>query len=333
MTTLVTVVIPARNEGQSINAALDAVLAQTYPLASTEVVVVDGNSTDDTAAIASAALDGKGLHRWAVINNPVGATPSNLNAGLAWAEGEILVRVDSRSLIAPDYVERLVAVLDDDTIAVAGGSQVAVPRSDGLKDRAIARALNNRFGMGGSRYRRPGAESGRVDTVYLGVFRTEQLRAAGGWNEDFPTNQDFELNRRMAQFGDIWFEAGLPVGYSGRATLREIGQQYHRFGRWKVRYWRRTGDRPQLRQIVLLLLALVPIAVLALAFAIGAGVVLALLALIAPGLLFIDAIGGQRRAAGLGIRLVAGLTNVIVGLGWWTGVARQFFTPRVRGDR
>ena len=133
-----------------------------------------------------------------------------------------------------------------------GGSQVAVPRSDSTQDLGIARALNNKYGMGLSRYRR-GARSGPSDTVYLGAFRTAELRRAGGWDERLATNQDFDLNRRMAEFGIVWFEAGLPVGYLPRASVAELFHQYHRFGRWKVRYWRTTGDRPQRRQLILLL--------------------------------------------------------------------------------
>ena len=103
-------------------------------------------------------------------------------------------------------------------VVVVGGAQIAVARDEDPTARGIARALNNRWGMGMSRYRR-GAPSGPSDTVYLGAFRTEQLEAAGGWDEAFDTNQDFELNRRMGELGIVWFEASLEVGYRPRASL------------------------------------------------------------------------------------------------------------------
>jgi len=117
----------------------------------------------------------------------------------------------------------------------------------------IARALNNRWAMGFSRYRR-GAPSGACDTVYLGAFRAGDLRAAGGWNLDFETNQDFELNRRLGRRGMIWYESGLDVGYVPRDSFRDLFRQYVRFGQWKVRYWYQTGDRPVPRQMALLAL-------------------------------------------------------------------------------
>ena len=316
-TPLVTVVIPARNEGEAIQDALGNVAAQTYPLDCVEVVVVDGDSTDQTAAFAQSALDASPFRRTGVVHNPKASTPSNLNLGLDWAAGEILVRVDSRSMIPPNYIETLVAVLVDPAVAVAGGSQVAVARSTSIKDRAIARALNNRYAMGGSSYRKPGATSGPVDTVYLGSFRTAQLREAGGWNESFATNQDFELNRRMASYGHVWFEAGLPVGYFGRQTLREIWQQYHRFGRWKARYWSETGDRPQPRQIALVAVPTVALPLVGI-MGLRSPRLMALAAAVAP--LTIDAVGGERPDGRPEVRLLAGVVNAIVGLAWWSGV-------------
>jgi succinoglycan biosynthesis protein ExoA len=249
---LVAVLIPARNEVASIGRCLERVLAQDVPRGRLEVVVVDGDSDDGTGQIAEAILAEAGLARWAVHRNPGGSTPSNLNAGLALVRAAIVCRVDARSLIPPDYVRRCAEVLERRAdVAVVGGAQVAVPRSDSTRDLGIARALNNRYGMGLSRYRRA-ASSGPADTVYLGAFRTAELRRAGGWDERFGTNQDFDLNRRMGANGAVWFEDGLEVGYLPRASLADLFRQYRRFGRWKARYWAMTGDRPQPRQLALL---------------------------------------------------------------------------------
>ena len=47
----VSVVIPMRNEADSIGSLLDSVLAQDYPAERFEVLVVDGDSDDDSAAV------------------------------------------------------------------------------------------------------------------------------------------------------------------------------------------------------------------------------------------------------------------------------------------
>lgn len=253
LTPRVTIVVPARNEAADIDRCLAAVANQDYPAGLLEVLVIDGASSDGTAAIAEAAFRKRGMVGGRVITNPAGTTPSNLNTGLNHAEGDILCRVDARSVIQPDYVSRIVDLLVGlPGIAVVGGAQIAVPRSGGRMERGVARALNNRWGMGFSRYRR-GAASGPSDTVYLGAFRTAQLRSVGGWDERLNTNQDFDLNRRMSRLGTVWFDAELQVDYLPRATLGELFNQYRRFGQWKVRYWRMTQDRPQSRQVVLVI--------------------------------------------------------------------------------
>ncbi len=321
----VTVVVPAKNEAKFISDALRAVSDQSYPSSLIEVVVVVGGATDDTVNVASKALADGSFARWSVIENPNGTTPSNLNRGLDWAEGDVIVRVDARSLIPRDYVSTCVDSLEDSSRVVIGGSQVATARSDHWRDRSIARALNHRYAMGGSRYRRVGASSGPADTVYLGVFRRAQLLEAGGWNEVFTTNQDFELNRRMASRGSVWFEADLPVSYIPRSTQLEIAQQYHRFGRWKARYWRSTADRPQPRQLVLI--AGPPIAVAAGGFVAASvgGTVLAIAPVgAAVGCFVLDGIGGDRGEATLGVRLAAGATNILVGASWWSGILAGF---------
>ena len=248
---LVTVLVPARNESGDIGRCLEAVLAQDLPHELIEIVVATADSTDDTAAVAKELLDGAGFARVEVLVGGPGSTPVNLNSGLEVATGKYLCRVDARSVLPSDYVRRCVEVLESrPDVAVVGGAQIAAARDGSATAVGIARALNNRWGMGLSKYR-SGAASGPTDTVYLGAFRTDELRAAGGWDERFATNQDFELNRRMGRRGLVWFESGLAVEYLPRRTVTELFQQYRRFGQWKVRYWRLTGDRPRPRQMVL----------------------------------------------------------------------------------
>lgn len=311
---MVTVLIPARNEEADIARCLRAVLAQDHLRHRMEVVLVDGGSTDRTVEIAERTLDDGDID-WKIIDNPVGTTPSNLNAGLAVASGEILCRVDARSIVPPEYVRLCAEVLSTRTeVSVIGGAQIALPITDSAVSVGIARALNNRYAMGSSRYR-SGASSGPSDTVYLGAFRTDELRAAGGWDEQFETNQDYELNRRMSRRGTVWFDDRLQVGYVPRQSLRALWRQYHRFGRWKVRYWRWTGDRPQRRQLIPLVGALAAAASLGRTrwrrpIAIGA----------LAGVAAMDHVGAPSGAS-VPVRCVSSAACAVACIGWLAGVA------------
>jgi glycosyltransferase involved in cell wall biosynthesis len=317
---VVTVLVPVLDEAEDVHRALGAVLAQDHPPDAVEIVVVDGGSTDGTGAVVRDLLAGARVRRAVVVENPGGTTPSNLNAGLAAATGEVVCRVDARSLPGPHHLRRCAELLAaDPTRMVVGGAQVAVARDGSTTARGIARALNNRWGMGLARYRR-GAGSGPTDTVYLGAFRTEDLRRVGGWDERFPTNQDFELNRRLGRRGVVWFDDALEVGYLGRPTLRGLFDQYRRFGSWKVAYWRTTDDRPRPRQLVLL--GVLPAGVVA-SVAVAAlprrwrwGVAAAAVA----GAVAVDVTGSADRSAPLGVRVTGLVASAAIGVGWTLGV-------------
>ena len=318
---LVTVLIPARNEADDIEECLRAVLAQDYPQDAMEIVLVDGGSTDDVTrrTLATSRI------AWRIVDNPVGTTPSSLNCGLAVASGRYTCRVDARSVIEPHYVSTCVRVLaEQPETVVTGGSQVAVARDPGARAQGIARALNNRFTMGGARYR-SGASSGSTDTVYLGAFRTEQLREAGGWDEYYNTNQDYELNRRMAGFGTVWFDDRLKVGYLPRTSFRALWQQYHRFGRWKVRYWRRTKTRPERRQWIVI--AAPPCAAALLVWLLQRHRRSALGAVLAVPMA-IDVRGGPGPAQ-FSHRVVGQLAAAVIAGAWWSGVVREWFSEHV----
>ncbi|MFZ6002400.1 MAG: glycosyltransferase [Actinomycetota bacterium] len=320
---LVSVVVPTYEEADDIEDCLRAVAAQDHPLSRLEVLVVDGGSADGTADIARRALSGCSFASASVVSNPGRTTSSNLNVGLKHARGDIICRVDARTRIEPHYVRTCALLLEErPEVAVVGGAQVAIARDETARSKGIARALNNRWSMGWSPYRRATA-SMQSDTVYLGAFRRVELLAVGGWDERLVSNQDFDLNRRMARLGTVWFEASLRSGYLPRATYSALWHQYVRFGRAKVTYWRSTGNRPERRQ--LLLIAAPPV-VVALAVtaasqsptpAVGlAGLVAACVA----GLAVADRFGASHPTSGLLGHVHGAAAIATVVLGWWSGV-------------
>lgn len=318
---LVTVVIPVLDEAARLSDCLAALAAQDLPASTIEVLVVDGGSTDGTVAEARRLLAGRGWWRAAVLSSPAGDRSSNLNVGLAAASAPMLVRVDARSRPPSHYLRRCLDVLEArPDVAVVGGRQRAVAPGGGTMAIGVARALNNRWGTGLSKYRRS-TVSGPTETVYLGVYRTAQLRGIGGWRTDLAVNEDFDVNRRLRPLGTAWFEAGLTVDYVPRPLLGLL-RQYWAFGIGKARYWRLSGDRPRPRQILLLA---GPAAGLALGGAVlataGAGAAGLLVASAAAAALAVEVVGTDGpRAEGPASHLVA--TAALAGAcsAWWAGV-------------
>jgi hypothetical protein len=330
---LVTVIVPARQEAADIEGCLAAIAAQDHPADRLEVIVVDGCSTDGTADVARRALGRWGFASSAVLSNEGATASSNLNRGLRHATGDIISRVDARTRIEPHYVGTCAEVLTArPDVAVVGGAQVAIARDASARAIGIARALNNRWSMGGSPYRRA-TVSAPSDTVYLGAFRRADLLDVGGWDERLVSNQDFDLNQRMAQRGLVWFDASLRSGYLPRSTMADLWRQYTRFGKAKVHYWRTTGASPQPRQW--LVLAGPPLAVAAVVAVVAASPapVRRLGELVAAGVLGLVAVelqGAPQPRGGVAAHLRAAGAMVVVGGGWWVGVARAAAAVRGR---
>ena len=160
----------------------------------------------------------------------------------------MIVRVDAHCELPPGYVARAVETLNRTGAANVGGIQ----RAEGVTpyQRAVARAMTSRFGVGDSQFHF-GGDEGPTDTVYLGVFDAGALRAAGGFDETLVRNQDYELNWRRRQAGhQVWFAPELAVRYRPRSTVRGLARQYFQYGQWKREVLRRHPLSVKARQLV-----------------------------------------------------------------------------------
>lgn len=244
----VSIIIAAASAERTLPPALDAIEAQDYrgPI---EVVVA---AADEGSARAAAG------HEVVVVSNPTGSTPAGLNLAAGASTGEILVRVDTHSLVPSDYVTRVVGTLLTTNADNVGGRQVPTGRR--FMERAIAAAMSSRFGAGDARYRVGGA-AGPTDTVYLGAFRRVVFDQIGGYDENFVRNQDYELNHRLrAAGGIVWFDPEIRVDYRPRGSLAALASQYFQYGRWK-RFFARSHDwslRPRQWAPPILVITLAP---------------------------------------------------------------------------
>lgn len=113
---LVTVVTPAFNVGEYIEATIESVIAQTY--GSWEYVIVDDASSDNTAAIAERFS--KTDSRIRVIRAEHGGSSAARNVALRHARGDYVAFVDGDDLWAPTFLERTVSHLQSSSSDVVG---------------------------------------------------------------------------------------------------------------------------------------------------------------------------------------------------------------------
>ncbi|MFQ5614777.1 MAG: glycosyltransferase family 2 protein [Anaerolineae bacterium] len=242
----VTVIVPIRNEARHIRQCLAAILAQDYPAGRMEILVVDGLSDDGTRAIV-AGLAAR-THRLQILDNPKQIVPAALNTGLKAARGEVIVRVDGHTIVAPDYVRACVEALQSSGADCVGGPMAA--RGQTPFGRAVALATSHPFGVGDSRFHYA-TEMRETDTVYLGAYRRQVFDRVGCFDEEMVRNQDDEFNYRLrAGGGRIVLDPAIRSIYFNRSTARSLWRQYYQYGLWKVRVAQKLPGQMRPRHFV-----------------------------------------------------------------------------------
>src|SRR4029079_158151 len=132
------------NEADTIGALLDCVLDQDYPANRLEVLVVDGDSSDGSAA----AVERYAVHdpRVRLLHNPRRIVPTALNIAIRAARGDVICRIDGHTRVARDYVRVGVETLQRTGADTVGGPMHAV--GGGWFGDAVAAATASRFGIG-----------------------------------------------------------------------------------------------------------------------------------------------------------------------------------------
>jgi len=120
----VLILVPARNEGETLPALLAALDQLTYPAGCITVVLLDDGSTDDTQRL---------MHRWAEprenwhvlsLAHNVGKAKA-LNVGLSqFPQGEIVVIYDADERPQPEALRYLVAPFSDPRVGAVSGRRV-----------------------------------------------------------------------------------------------------------------------------------------------------------------------------------------------------------------
>ena len=208
----ISVVIPARNEDRMIDACLKALEDQTVSAA--EIIIVDNNSTDDTAR---RALKHPGV---VVIAEPRLGISYGRNAGFDRATGDIIARIDADTVVTPGWIAEITRYFEghESVVAITGpASFYDVPR----------------------RWR------GLVDWLFIDSFYWITRRSTGGetlfgsncavrrlaWEkirsevcmDDANMHEDIDLGQHVQRVGLIAFDDDLRVGISARPLLHPRG--------------------------------------------------------------------------------------------------------------
>ena len=243
---IVSLIVPIRNEEPFIAACLSSIREQTYPANLLEIMVVDGESSDETVRIVQeqAGRDS----RIQLLSNPARSMPAGLNLGIQHARGIYVGQVSGHSVLPPGYVASAVEAIERTGAWSVGGRIVRAASSP--MQRAIAIATSSPIGVGDSTHNYA-AEAGWVDTVFPGFWRREIFDKIGYFDPGMIVNEDNEFSLRIREAGGrIWYEPSIPVEYVPRASLGALFQQYRRYALGKMRVLRKHHGGLRLRNFV-----------------------------------------------------------------------------------
>ncbi len=201
----ISVVVPAHNEEAGLADTLAAINCQTFR-GRMQVIVADDGSTDRTAEIAR----GHGATVVAVPSGAGGSKARAQNAALPYCLGDLVLPVDADTVLADDYVERIVKPFSDPRVAIAAGC-VLTRHTRTAPERG--RMIEYAFGFTYLRKVQAGTNAPVVMSGCCAAFRRSELVARGG----FPTRtlvEDFDYTASVQIDGLRAVYVGGAVAYA-----------------------------------------------------------------------------------------------------------------------
>lgn len=238
----VTVVLPVRNEAAHLGDVLADLRAQELGDLTMEVLVVDGESDDDTVVIAGEHADEDPRVR--VLHNPRRLSSGARAIGADEARGRYVAYVDGHCRIPSRTLLRdMVELFERSGADCLARPQPLVPSHMGHRAAGIAAARASPFGHSTKSTIFDDSE-GPVSPVSAGaMYRREVFEKVGNFDVTFDACEDVEFNWRVERSGLLcWTSPALALAYEPRRTYRGLFRQMVRYGLGRARLHRKHPE-------------------------------------------------------------------------------------------
>ena len=227
----VSIIITARNEEKYLPMLFEDILNQTYPLQSTEVVLMDSNSTDNTRKLMEEFKNNNERLSVQVVTNERQIQAAGFNEGVKHATGDVVLKIDAHSRIPQDFVQKNV----NEIIAgayVCGGNRPTVVDSDDDFSKTLHIVEESALGSSIANYRKSNVKR-KVNSIFHGMYRKEVFEKVGIADERLLRTEDNEFHYRVRKAGyDIIFNPEIESYQYIRPTFTKMIQQKFANGYW-----------------------------------------------------------------------------------------------------
>lgn len=227
----VTVMIPAHNEENVITKTVQNVLELNYD--NFELIVIDDRSEDNTAQVIK-NLEDKYEKVTAFIRNKDSFPGKSavLNDAFSLAKGSAILILDADARIAPDFLSKLIPVLEPDDVGAVQARKVILNKDYNF----LTRCQNNEYTLDTNFQLGRDAVKGAVELRGNGeLIKKSALEDIGGWNNETITD-DLDMSTRLHIRGwDVRFCPDAIVFEEGIAYFVPLLRQRRRWLEGSIR--------------------------------------------------------------------------------------------------
>lgn len=220
----VSIVVPAWNEGKSIESTIKSLLATDYPKEKFEIIIVDDGSKDDTYKLAK-KYESEQNPKVRVFTKDNGGKGSAINFGIKKSKAEIIISMDADSIVRPDALKKMIGYFKNEQVmSVTPSMGVYKPKKVLEKiqqiEYYIGVFLRKSFAIVNAIHITPGAFS---------AYRREFFVKYGGYDTSTIT-EDLEIALRIQSKGYIIENSPESIIYTiAPKTFRELLVQRRRW--------------------------------------------------------------------------------------------------------
>lgn len=248
---VLTVVLATFNGGERLRETLDSMTRLASPDGGWKLVVVDNNSTDDTARIIASFSDRLPL---TALTCPVRGKNAALNMALGHLAGRLIIFTDDDVIVPPNWLVDYLTLADSTPEFTGYGGRI-VPRWPGEPDPAIINGVHwgDAFAVHAADIPDGPVAAGKIwgpnMAVRASVFEagtrfSENIGpSAGNYIPGSESSFNLALEKQGARF---WFSNHIVVQHQIRPeqlTLRWLKKRAYRFGKGRV-VWDQMSDAP-----------------------------------------------------------------------------------------
>ena len=246
----ITVCMPVRNEERFIERTIQELLTQDYPKDRFEIIVADGESTDNTKAIIrKISQDNPNV---ILLNNPRKLSSAGRNIGFKKGRGDIFLVVDGHCYIGSNQLfKNIINCFEKSGTQCLGRAQPLDPPDVSDFQKAVAFARSSKIGHSSDSFIYSDYEGCVSPISHGGIYKKKIFEKIGYVDESFDACEDVEFNYRVekARFR-AYMSPAIAIKYYPRENLSKLFRQMVRYGSGRFKFLRKHPETMSLNLLI-----------------------------------------------------------------------------------